>query len=113
MKKLILLLLLLPLFIGCDKDDDTIHSLNGTTWECLEDEGWYKGERIIEFQETTWSSSTKEWNEGDGSNVTPIYQSGTYTYDPPKVRFTEKEEILIATISGNKMVAGEFVYIKK
>jgi hypothetical protein len=103
------------ILVGCEKDDK--ESLNGTTWECLEEEAFYKSERIITFQETIYSGSYKEWEFKYGEYKLSISKTniGTYVYEKSTVIFTENGTDFYASISGNKMtISGtDIVYVKK
>ncbi len=88
--------------VGCSKDDEgAIASLNGTKWVHMELE--YDCYDTLEFGETIF-----EWfgMEGEYADMS----SGTYTYNPPIVKFKEEGSTLQGRVSGNKMVVGEKTY---
>jgi hypothetical protein len=110
MKKLLLLLLIIPFVFGsCSKDDE---SLDGTTWEAYENEDGYIYKSTVIFSKSTYNESGYEEYNGRRSEFSG---TGTYTYDHPNVIFTEDRDTYTGIISGNKMTVGEdgIVYIKK
>lgn len=107
MKKILFLMFAIAnlTFVGCSDDDgDAIASLNGTKWVSMDLE--YDCYDSLEFGETTF-----EWfgMEGDYADMS----SGTYTYNPPIVKFKEKGLTYEGRVSGDKMVVGEKTYTLK
>lgn len=81
MKKLFLIISLLSLCVGCEKDEIT--SLEGTKWEHsykLDDGSWGKTELIF-------TSATATYVKTNSLNINETF-TGIYIYDPPNVVIT-------------------------
>ncbi len=110
-KQLFYLLAFLPIFLftACSSDDDdTMVTLNGTTWISPDDGD---GVRVLKFgkKEFYYTITSKEKTESD---------EGTYTYNPPFVSLTyinfetNKLETIIGRIDGDNLILGEITYTK-
>lgn len=113
MKKYLLLMAFLPLFmVSCSDDDDNSESLDGTVWESVEIDTDYEYKSTIKFSKSTYQASGYEIYKGDKDEFSG---GGTYVYDHPNIIFTEGGESIHGSISGNKMTVGEddIVYTKK
>lgn len=111
MKKLLLLLLVLPFMFGSCSSDDDEQSLNGTTWEANEVDGSFTYKMTYKFQKSTFNYSGYEiWN-GDKIDISGV---GTYTYDHPNVILTfDDGEKVQGVISSSKMIVDEDIFVKK
>lgn len=105
------------LFTGCKKDDEN-YPLNGTTWFSTETttvgSTIYVEENTIDFSTTTMQVTVVEKTiKNVQTSTTTNGGSGTYTYEHPKVTMTANGETISGTINGNKLTAGDFVFIKQ
>ena len=92
-------------FVGCSDDDgDAVASLNGTKWVYMDLE--FDCYDTLEFEEKTFVWFGMEGDYADMSK-------GTYTYNPPIVKFNENGITFEGRVSGNKMIVGEKTYTKE
>ncbi|MDR1201425.1 MAG: hypothetical protein LBL58_07345 [Tannerellaceae bacterium] len=108
------LVLILPfVFNSCSNDDDDAPSLDGTTWECkFMDEG-SQVEQTFEFTKDKVKFTFRETGYEENNTET-----GTYTYNPPKIFITIQNETVEGTVDGNKLILigvenTEYIFIKK
>lgn len=115
MKKLLLLLLILPFFAACNSNDENqSDSLDGTTWVFSEMNGnEIAYESTLRFQQEEYIYLGFEMI---GSDKQEFSGSGTYTYNAPTLTMIQGDQIITATIDGNRMTIegkDDVVYIKQ
>ena len=113
MKKYLFLMLALAgimfSFVSCSSDDDDLTSLQSTIWVNPDDGD---GLRTLTFREKDFYVIIS--NNGDTQT-----DQGSYTWDPPIVKFTytdretKKLETAIGKVEGNKLKINEIVYTKQ
>lgn len=95
---LFILLLILAVFLGCNKndDDDASPDLTGTTWVC--DTAYYGNDY---FYRLSFTSGTDFDYYEDG--FVEVNDAGTYSYDPPKIDITLWGITIEGSVEGNKL----------
>ncbi|SBV91890.1 hypothetical protein [uncultured Dysgonomonas sp.] len=95
MKKLLLIMLCMPLFLACDNDDVTIPILNNTRWENMENGVHFS----LEFHE---SESILIVFDVDNAKYTSTQYS--YTYEYPNITMNTQipnGDIIISVLSSD------------
>lgn len=100
MKKILLLLAILPFFYSCSSHDHE-YTLSGTTWESVYQEPGYFVLDAFSFQWDTFAYYYEE--RYDGSIYTETHH-GTYYYNPPYLYLRMGDYLYEGIVIGDEMI---------